>query len=101
MIARVEDTLIHEACIVQKNTTLTDAIAKSIEYKTSTIIVQKDNEYGIITDSLLKMQVLLKGRDLTIPVEDIAIFPLLTVFNDDYLFEALTLLIKKGLKELE
>ncbi len=100
MIARVEDTLIHEPCIVQGKTTLTNAIAKSIEFKTSTIIVQKDDEYGIITDSLLKMQVLLKGRDLSIYVEDIAIFPLLTVSNDDYLFEALTLLIKKGIKRV-
>jgi len=100
MIARVEDTLIHEPCIVQAKTTLTNAIAKSIEFKTSTIIVQKDNEYGIITDSLLKMEVLLKGRDLSINVEDIAIFPLLTVSDDDYLFEALTLLIKKGIKRV-
>ncbi len=100
MISRVEDTLIHEACIVEKQTKLTDAIAKSIEYKTSTIIVKNENEYGIITDSLLKMKVLLEGRDLNIPVEDIAIFPLLTVHNDDYLFEALTLLIKKGIKRV-
>jgi len=100
MIARVEDTLIHEPCIVQAKTTLTNAIAKSIEFKTSTIIVQKENEYGIITDSLLKMEVLLKGRDLSINVEDIAIFPLLTVSGDDYLFEALTLLIKKGIKRV-
>ncbi|AXX91555.1 cyclic nucleotide-binding protein [Malaciobacter molluscorum LMG 25693] len=100
MISKVEDTLIHEPCIVQKSTTLKDAIAKSIEYKTSTIIVKKDNEYGIITDSLLKMKVLLTEKNLENFVEDIAIFPLLTVFKDDYLFEALTLLIKKGIKRV-
>ncbi len=100
MISRVEDTLIHEACIVEENTKLTDAISKSIEYKTSTIIVKKENQYGIITDSLLKMKVLLEGRDLNISVENIAIFPLLTVKHDDYLFEALTLLIKKGIKRV-
>ncbi|RXJ86013.1 DUF294 nucleotidyltransferase-like domain-containing protein [Arcobacter sp. CECT 8985] len=100
MIAKVEDTLIHDPCIVKKGTTLKDAIAKSIEYKTSTIIVKKDKEYGIITDSLLKMKVLLTEKNLETFVEDIAIFPLLTVFNDDYLFEALTLLIKKGIKRV-
>ena len=72
-----------------------------MEYKTSTIIVKKENgQYGIITDSLLKIKVLLEGRDLTIPVKDIAIFPLLTVHNDDYLFEALTVLIKKNIKRI-
>ncbi|MBU0924932.1 CBS domain-containing protein [bacterium] len=101
MIAKVDDTLIHEACIVDENTPLIDAIQQSMEYKTSTIIVKKDNgEYGIITDSLLKIKVLLEGRDLTIPVKDIAIFPLLTVHNDDYLFEALTVLIKKSIKRI-
>jgi CBS domain-containing protein len=101
MIAKVDDTLIHEACIVTEETKLLDAIQQSMEFKTSTIIVKKDSgEYGIITDSLLKMKVLLEGRDLSIPVRDIAIFPLLTVHNDDYLFEALTLLIKKNIKRI-
>ena len=101
MIAKVEDTLIHEACIIDENTKLIDAIQKSMEYKTSSIIVKRNtDEYGIITDSLLKTKVLLEGRDLTIPVKNIAIFPLLTVNNDDYLFEALTVLIKKNIKRV-
>lgn len=101
MIAKVEDTLIHEACIIDEDTKLIDAIQKSMEYKTSSIIVKRKNgDYGIITDSLLKIKVLLEGRDLTIPVKDIAIFPLLTVNNDDYLFEALTILIKKNIKRI-
>ena len=59
MIAKVEDTLIHDACIVDENTKLIDAIEKSMEYKTSSIIVKNENnQYGIITDSLLKIKVL-------------------------------------------
>ena len=101
MIAKVEDTLIHEACMVDENTKLIDAIEKSMEFKTSTIIIKRENgEYGIITDSLLKIKVLLEGRDLTIPVKDIAIFPLFTVNNDSFLFEALTILIKKNIKRV-
>ena len=101
MIAKVDDTLIHDACIVDENTKLIDAIQQSMDYRTSTIIVKKQSgEYGIITDSLLKIKVLLEGRDLTIPVIDIAIFPLLTVHDDDYLFEALTILIKKNIKRI-
>ena len=101
MIAKVEDTIIHEACIVNEDTKLIDAIEKSMTFKTSTIIVQKeDKSYGIITDSLLKVKVLLEGRTLDIPVKDIAIFPLMTVFNDDYLFDALTVLIKRNIKRI-
>jgi len=101
MIAKVDDSLIHEACIVEEETKLIDAIEKSMQYKTSTIIVKReDGEHGIITDSLLKVKVLLEGRDLSIPVKDIAIFPLLTVFNDDYLFDALSVLIKRNIKRV-
>ncbi len=100
MIARVDDTVIHESCVVDVGTKLIDAIQKSMEYKTSTIIVRNGLEYGIITDSLLKKKVLLEGRDLTIPVEDIAIFPLISVQNDDYLFDAFSLLIKNNIKRI-
>jgi len=101
MIARVSDTILHPPCIVESGTKLIDAIEKSMNYKTSTIIVKnKDNQYGIITDSLLKVKVLLEGRELTIPVDEIAIFPLLSVNSEDYLFEALTLLIKKNIKRI-
>lgn len=101
MIAKVENTFLHQPCMVDCDTKLIDAIEKSIEYKTSTIIVKnKKAEYGIITDSLLKMKVILGGADLNVPVRDIAIFPLFTVQNDDYLFEALTLLIKKNFKRM-
>lgn len=101
MIAKVSDTILHPPCIVESGTKLIDAIGKSMDYKTSTIIVRKSNiEYGIITDSLLKVKVLLEGRNLSIPVDDIAIFPLLSVNLDEYLFEALTLLIKKNIKRI-
>ncbi len=101
MLDKVEDTIIHEPCIVESHTKLIDAIDKSMKYKTSTIIVKKqNNEYGIITDSLLKVKVLLKGRNLNIVVDEIAIFPLLTVNNDDYLLDALSLLIKKNIKRV-
>ncbi len=100
MIAKVSDTVLHEPCIVSKDAKLIDAIEKSIEYKTSTIIVKYEEGYGIITDSLLKMKVLLEGRDLTIPVSDIAIYPLLSVNNDDYLFDAFSILIKRNIKRV-
>lgn len=100
MIARVDDTVIHESCLVDVGTKLIDAIQKSMEYKTSTIIVRNGLEYGIITDSLLKVKVLLQGRDLSIPVEQIAIFPLISVQNDDYLFDAFSLLIKNNIKRI-
>ncbi|CAI8234986.1 MAG: Uncharacterised protein [Arcobacter lacus] len=100
MIAKVSDTLIHEPYIVEHDIKLLEAIEGSMEYKTSTIIVKKDNEYGIITDSLLKTKVLLANKPLNSTVSEIANFPLMTVLDDDYLFEALTVLVKKNIKRV-
>jgi len=100
MIAKVADTVLHEPCVVDENTKLIDAIEKSTEYNTSTIVVKKGDKYGIITDSLLKTKVLLEGRDLNIPVSEIAIYPILSVYKDDYLFDAFSLLIKKNIKRI-
>ena len=100
ILDKVEDTIVHEPCIVNQNEKLLNAIEKSLEYKTSTIVVKKGEEYGIITDSLLKMKVLLQKRDLNIEVQEIAIFPLLSVNAEDYLFDALSLLIKKNIKRV-
>jgi len=100
MIAKVNDTVLRKPCIVEAGTKLIDAIDKSMRYNTSTIIVKDKNRYGIITDSLLKIKVLLQGKDLGILVEQIAIFPLLCIDQDDYLFDALTLLIKKSIKRI-
>ena len=101
MIAKVSDAVMQAPCVVDHETKLIDAIEQSIEFKTSTIIVEyPDESYGIITDSLLKMKVLLQGRDLSIPVKDIAINPILCVQQDDYLFDALSLLIKKNIKRV-
>ena len=100
ILDKVEDAIVHEPCIVNHDEKLLNAIEKSLQYKTSTIVVKRNNEYGIITDSLLKMKVLLKKRDLNIEVQEIAIFPLLYVCAEDYLFDALSLLIKKNIKRV-
>lgn len=100
MVAKVSELYLHDACIVQGDTNLNEAISKSIEYKTSTIIVENENEYGIITDSVLKKDVLLKGYDLTIKAKDIAKFPFLCVDNDDFLFQVLLILTKHTIKRV-
>jgi CBS domain-containing protein len=100
MISKVSDTLIHEPFIVEHDTPLLEAIEGSMEAKTSTIIVKKEDKYGIITDSLLKTKVLLEAKPLDIKVGEIANFPLMTVHEEDYLFEALTVLVKRNIKRV-
>jgi CBS domain-containing protein len=100
MVAKVNEIYLHKPCIVDFNTTIDQAIKKSIEYKTSTIIVQDGIKYGVITDSILKKDLLLKGCDLSIQVKDIAKFPFICVDYDDFLFQVLLVLTKHTIKRV-
>ena len=71
-----------------------------MEYKTSTIVVEHDEKYGIITDSVLKKEVLLKGANLLIKSFSIANFPLICVKYDDFLFQALLTITKHTIKRI-
>ena len=102
MIAKVSEIYLNKICLVDSECNLKEAIEKSIDYKTSTIIVEDKikNAYGIITDSVLKKEVLLKGFGLEISVMKIATFPFICVDYEDFLFEVLVILTKRNIKRI-
>ena len=105
MFSKVSDIYIHKPCIVAQDVSIKEAIEKSIEKETSTIIVEKimDNEpptYGVVTDSVLKKDVLLAGRGLETPIVDIATFPFICIDKDDFLFSALLTIVKHSIKRV-
>jgi len=100
MVAKVSDIYMHEPYIVPNTCSIEDAIEGSIEVKNSTIIVEKDEAYGIVTDSILKKKVLLARKPLSDHIVDIAIFPMVCVKKDDFLISVLLLLLKKSIKRV-
>ncbi len=100
MVSRISELYLHKACVVDGDSTVLDAINKSIKYKTSTIVVSHEGKYGIITDSVLKKRILLKGRDLSVKSHEIANFPLICVRHDDFLFQALLTITKHSIKRV-
>jgi CBS domain-containing protein len=100
MFSRVCDIFSHEPCIVSDQTPIKEAIEKSLAQNTSTIIIQRELDYGIVTDSLLKTKVLLANRSLQSPIGEIAHFPMISVTKDDFLFSVLLTLIKESIKRV-
>jgi CBS domain-containing protein len=100
MFAKVNDAYLHEPCIVDAECGIKDAIEKSITVDASSIIVQKNEKYGIVTDSDLKKDVLLAGKELSSPIGEIAKFPFVCVQKDDFLFSVLLLLVKHSIKRV-
>jgi len=100
MFAKVSDLYMHKPCIVTAETSIKDAIEQSMAGKTSTIIVEDDSRYGVVTDSNLKKDVLLVGKDLASPIGEIANFPFICVQKDDFLFSVLLRVVKNNIKRV-
>jgi CBS domain-containing protein len=100
MVSKVCDLYLNKICLVDESTSIKDAIIKSIEYKTSTVVVKNGDDYGVITDSLLKKDVLLTSLSLDTKVSQIAKFPFLCVNEDDFLFNVLLLLTENTIKRV-
>jgi CBS domain-containing protein len=100
MFAKVSDIYLHEPCIVESECSIKDAIERSIAGDTSTIIVKDNEKYGVVTDSNLKKDVLLVGKELSSPIGEIAKFPFICVQKDDFLFSVLLLIVKHSIKRV-
>ncbi len=101
MVARVNEVFLHEPCIVSATTPIKDSIEKSINLKTSTIIVKRaEEDFGVVTDTDLKRDVLLGGVAQHEKISSIARFPIIAINHDDFLFNALLILTKHSIKRV-
>lgn len=98
--AKVKDAYIHKPCVVKGDDTLKSAIKKSIKEKSSSIIIDKEGTYGVITDSDLKKYLLFGLQHLKTKVKYAANFPLICIDYNDFLFNALFIFTKYNIKRV-
>jgi CBS domain-containing protein len=70
--------------------------------KVSSIFIQNDKgqHIGIVTDTDLRNRVIAQGLDITIPISTIMSSPLSTIAEQLSVFEAMLVMMQKGLKHL-
>ncbi len=100
MLSRVCDIFLHEACIVEADEPIRTALFKRKTLKASAIVVQEKEGFGIITDTDLRDKVLLGEADLESAVQSIASHPLVWIDKNDFLFNALLIFTKHGIKRV-
>ncbi|WP_345974794.1 putative nucleotidyltransferase substrate binding domain-containing protein [Sulfurimonas sp. HSL3-7] len=100
MIARVSDIFLHEPCIVEYTEPIRNGLVKMKELKTSSILVWDNGVFGIITDTDLRDKILLGETALDANAGSIANYPLITIDRNDFLFNALLLFTKHGIKRV-
>jgi CBS domain-containing protein len=100
MVARVSDSYLHDPCIVPEETPIVEALKRSVRAKSSSMVVEKDSTYGIVTDSDIKNMLASDTLDLHAPIASIAHFPLIAVEEEDFLFNVYLQLIQRNIKRV-
>ncbi len=100
MTAKVNEAYLHKPCLVDEKCSLENAVKLSIKQKSSSIIIQKGDSYGIITDSDLKKYLLFGLHYLKEEVSYAANYPLICVDWDEFLYNALFIFTKHSIKRV-
>ena len=100
MVARVSDSYLHEPCIVPSEMLVAQALRKSVEMKSSSIVVVQEKGYGIVTDSDIKTALAEETLDLSSSIGEMARFPIIAVEKEDFLFNVYLSLIQKNIKRV-
>jgi len=100
MIAHVYDSYLHAPCIVTPDTSIMDALKEMEKLKSNCILVQDGKSLGIVTDSILRKHILYEDYDKFGPIGPIALSPIISIQEDDFLFNALLSFTKNSIKRI-
>ncbi|QFR48922.1 CBS domain-containing protein [Sulfurimonas lithotrophica] len=100
LMARVRDIYLHEACMVNEDSSILDSLKMQSKLKAKVIIVKKDDNYEIVTDTDLKEKVLLSGLDVNENISKISTSGIISIDVNDFLFNALLIMTHNEIKRL-
>lgn len=100
MVSRVDEIYLHAPCFVDSTLSIKEALHEMSKQESEVILVRDGASIGIVTDTNLREKVLLCEKSIQDPIGDIATFGLVTIEKSDFLFNALLLFTKHGVKRL-
>ncbi|MDD2369245.1 MAG: putative nucleotidyltransferase substrate binding domain-containing protein [Sulfuricurvum sp.] len=100
MVSRVDEIYLHTPCFADASESIIEALQKMAHQGAQVILVRDGEVIGIVTDTNLRERVLLRGKSTADAIGDIATYGLFTIERSDFLFNALLLFTKHGVKRL-
>lgn len=102
ILTKISDTYLHKPCIVKPSVSIMEALAKMEDIDGNCIIVDDEDKksFGIVTDSVLRKNILYENYDKHSPIGPIALRPIISIDKDDFLFNALLELTKHSIKRI-
>lgn len=100
MANRVKDCFIRQPVTVDQGLPIIDAVRLMSEKNSDFLLVDFGETHGIVTNTNLREKVILPARDTTEPIGMIATPRLVTIRDNDFLFNALLLMIENSIQRL-
>ncbi|MBV5321332.1 MAG: cyclic nucleotide-binding/CBS domain-containing protein [Sulfuricurvum sp.] len=100
MVSRVDEIYLHAPCFVDAAMPIKDALRQMADQDGNVILVRDGEQMGIVTDTNLREKLLLSDKSRNDPIHEIATYGLITIERHDFLFNALLLFTKHGIKRL-
>jgi len=101
MATRVENIHLREAHFIDEDKSIIEGVGVMSENGSDSLIIRfKDGRYGIVTNTDLREKVILQNRPYTDHVGNISIKNLKTISSNDFLFNALLMLIENNIQRL-
>jgi len=100
MISRVDEHILRKGTLVPSQMPITEALRLMEEEKTSCLIVENREGYGIITDADLRHYILYREKEGLEQVRDIQSYPIITAKKSELLFNILLKMTEHSIKHL-
>lgn len=100
MLTRVDNTILHTACIVEHTMPIIDAIRKMENENAVALLVKNESGYGIVTDANMRKYILHEEAKSLTQISQIQTYPSITIHEGELLFNVLLLMTGKSIKHL-
>lgn len=100
MLTRVDNTILHTACIVEHTMPIIDAIRKMENENAVALLVKNESGYGIVTDANMRKYILHEEAKSLTQISQIQTYPIITIREGELLFNVLLLMTRKSIKHL-
>jgi len=98
---RVKDTYFHPVVSISAKSSIFDGVRLMSQNRSdSLILLFEDGGYGLVTNTDLREKVLLTSKNTDDPLEDIGTKKLIVIDSEDFLFNALLLMIEHSISRV-
>ncbi len=100
MVAKIREAYVHPPLFVDANASIYEAVKTMKAHKTHAILVRKAGQVGIMTEADVSRKLVLQRLSVDEPVDTIASYDVISLSEDDFLFNAKLMMTKYSIKHL-